>query len=259
MKCRIFLLLSTIFMTLCLSAQSLVFHLPDGGMSSVTLPATFTISPSGDKLIIESSSTRVELPKNRILAIIYQAAKGDVNDDTQVDVADIATVIDIMAGKKDDPEPVTPEENAYTTCPDGNHPHMIDLGLPSGTKWACCNVGAGTPEEYGGYYTFDEAKTYNLPSLNQINELMDNTTHARITQNGVSGQKFKSKNNEGSVFFPYAGDVENGLLARVGSQGQFWSSTLLGEKEAYVLLINSGSTMKSWSKLGNGLSVRLVR
>ena len=37
-------------------------------------------------------------------------------------------------------------------CPDGKHPHMIDLGLPSGTKWACCNVGADKPEAYGGYY-----------------------------------------------------------------------------------------------------------
>ena len=43
-----------------------------------------------------------------------------------------------------------------TTCPDGNHPHMIDLGLPSGTKWACCNVGASAPEGYGNYYTWGE-------------------------------------------------------------------------------------------------------
>jgi hypothetical protein len=41
-------------------------------------------------------------------------------------------------------------------CPDGNHPHMIDLGLPSGTKWACCNVGAKTPAEYGGYFAWGE-------------------------------------------------------------------------------------------------------
>ena len=45
---------------------------------------------------------------------------------------------------------------AYTSCPDGNHPHMIDLGLPSGTLWACCNVGATTPEDYGGYYAWGE-------------------------------------------------------------------------------------------------------
>ena len=41
-------------------------------------------------------------------------------------------------------------------CPDGNHPHMIDLGLPSGTKWACCNVGANTPVEYGDYFAWGE-------------------------------------------------------------------------------------------------------
>ena len=43
-------------------------------------------------------------------------------------------------------------------CPDGNHPHLIDLGLPSGTKWACCNVGASSPEDYGGYYACGETE-----------------------------------------------------------------------------------------------------
>jgi hypothetical protein len=36
---------------------------------------------------------------------------------------------------------------------------MIDLGLPSGTLWACCNVGATTPEGYGNYYAWGETKT----------------------------------------------------------------------------------------------------
>ena len=44
------------------------------------------------------------------------------------------------------------------SCPDSNHPHAIDLGLPSGTKWACCNVGATTPEEQGYYYSWGETK-----------------------------------------------------------------------------------------------------
>ena len=35
---------------------------------------------------------------------------------------------------------------------------MIDLGLPSGTKWSCCNVGATTPEGYGGYYAWGETE-----------------------------------------------------------------------------------------------------
>lgn len=44
-------------------------------------------------------------------------------------------------------------------CPDDNHPHAIDLGLPSGTKWACCNVGATSPEEYGGYFAWGETES----------------------------------------------------------------------------------------------------
>ena len=39
-------------------------------------------------------------------------------------------------------------------CPDENHPHMIDLGLPSGTKWSCCNAGASSPDKMGNYYSW---------------------------------------------------------------------------------------------------------
>ena len=38
-----------------------------------------------------------------------------------------------------------------------NHEY-VDLGLPSGIKWATCNVGATTPEEYGGYYAWGETE-----------------------------------------------------------------------------------------------------
>ena len=34
----------------------------------------------------------------------------------------------------------------------------VDLGLPSGLKWATCNVGASAPEEFGGYYAWGETK-----------------------------------------------------------------------------------------------------
>ena len=34
----------------------------------------------------------------------------------------------------------------------------IDLGLPSGIKWASFNVGATKPEEYGGYYAWGETE-----------------------------------------------------------------------------------------------------
>ncbi|MGM9745349.1 MAG: hypothetical protein ACI30H_00065 [Paludibacteraceae bacterium] len=35
----------------------------------------------------------------------------------------------------------------------------VDLGLPSGLKWATCNVGATAPENYGNYYAWGETKT----------------------------------------------------------------------------------------------------
>ena len=51
---------------------------------------------------------------------------------------------------------VTEDEQDAQGCPDGHHPHMIDLGLPSGTKWACCNVGASMPTDEGGHYAWGE-------------------------------------------------------------------------------------------------------
>ena len=35
----------------------------------------------------------------------------------------------------------------------------IDLGLPRGTLWATCNVGAENPEDYGDYYAWGETET----------------------------------------------------------------------------------------------------
>ena len=50
----------------------------------------------------------------------------------------------------------------YTgTCPDSNHPHALDLGLPSGTIWSCCNLGASAPQYYGSKYAWGETKPKN--------------------------------------------------------------------------------------------------
>lgn len=46
----------------------------------------------------------------------------------------------------------------YGGCPDGNHPHAIDLGLPSGTLWSCMNLGASIPTELG--IRFSWGQTY---------------------------------------------------------------------------------------------------
>ncbi len=52
----------------------------------------------------------------------------------------------------------------------------IDLGLPSGLKWATCNVGATTPEGYGDYYAYGEIETkttYTWKNYKYTNEIYD--------------------------------------------------------------------------------------
>lgn len=41
---------------------------------------------------------------------------------------------------------------------DANGHEYVDLGLPSGTLWATCNVGASSPEEYGNYFAWGETE-----------------------------------------------------------------------------------------------------
>lgn len=153
-----------------------------------------------------------------------------------------------------------PLEMSYTSCPDSNHPHWIDLGI--GTQWRCCNEGASRPEEYGGYYTFDQAQAYNPPSLDQIKALVNNCSYTWTTQNGVSGGKFTGPNG-GTIFLPAAGCVRDGELLSVGSLGGFWSSSPYDEDIAYNLAFYSSDagwrTYYYRSYRYYGLSVRSVR
>ena len=51
-------------------------------------------------------------------------------------------------------EPVSPQPSKATGTINGHG--YVDLGLPSGLKWATCNVGANRPEEYGDYFAWGE-------------------------------------------------------------------------------------------------------
>lgn len=202
-------------------------------------------------------------------------------------------------------------------CPDGNHPHMIDLGLPSGNKWACCNIGASLPSEYGNYYAWgetapkdvydwstykwyksdnndsgytkyctvsyngyngfvdnkteldleDDAATANwgsgwrMPSLTQIQELIDNCTSEWTTINGVNGRLFKSKKNSASLFLPAAGYRGGSSLSHAGTGGDYWSRTLNASYPslAYYLHFYSGGVYWNYNNRLNGQSVRAVR
>lgn len=70
---------------------------------------------------------------------------------------------------KDAPEDIEPDEAAKEHyCPDNNHPHAIDMG--SAGKWACCNVGAKTPWETGGYYCWGGTKELSFYGATPENE-----------------------------------------------------------------------------------------
>ena len=74
------------------------------------------------------------------------------------------TVTDRLSGKTSTIKVTVKVPYPELSCPDNHRPHLIDLGLPSGTKWACCNVGADKPENLGGYYAWGETETKSIYS-----------------------------------------------------------------------------------------------
>ena len=142
--------------------------------------------------------------------------------------------------------------NNYSSCPDENHPHLIDLGLSSETKWACCNIDANAPSQYGNQYAWGETTsksdfkwnnykyTYNnigndisgtqydvahekwggswcMPTKDQFEELLNNTTSEWFVAPGdVIGRKFKGKNGN-MIFLPLLNSEAKGAF--------YWTST----------------------------------
>ena len=79
---------------------------------------------------------------------------------------------------------------------DANH-EAVDLGLS--VKWATCNVGANSPEEFGGYYAWGETEVksnysletykYYLGDLNGDGETRENEEYINIGS-GISGTSY---------------------------------------------------------------------
>lgn len=61
--------------------------------------------------------------------------------------------------KKSEPQKVDKSEATSDVTGMANGHEWIDLGLPSGTKWATMNVGASSPGDYGNYYAWGETST----------------------------------------------------------------------------------------------------
>ena len=182
---------------------------------------------------------------------------------------------------------------SFTTLETPKEYEYVDLGLPSGLKWATHNIGATTPEEYGNYYAWGEvlpketyteancetygksmddisgteydAATINwggewrMPTRTEMQELLDNCTWTWTTQNGVSGYKVTSKTNGNSIFLPAAGYRNGASLNNAGGIGNYWSSRPYGSNTANYLYFNSSSHNVSNDNRLSGYSIRPVR
>ncbi len=158
-----------------------------------------------------------------------------------------------------------PQPTAYLTCPDENHPHLIDLGLPSGTLWACCNVGATTPEGYGDYFAWGETSPKDVyswstyihcdgseSSCHDICEDIGGTNHDAAAVNWDEQWKMPSHaqiqelkdncssiwtsqngvngrrfigKNNGTIFLPAASCRDGSDIGPIGTNGFYWSSS----------------------------------
>ena len=187
-----------------------------------------------------------------------------------------------MGKKSCDNEPVVSDYNGYG---------YVDLGLS--VKWATCNVGADSPEDYGDYFAWGETKpklsyteenytytdspetlssirdatsvnmggSWRMPTLKEQKELIDKCTWTWTTLNGVEGYEVKSKKNSNAIFLPAAGFRRSGDLSGAGSDGYYWSSSLStrNSRNAYSLYFYSRNVRwRSGHFRYCGLSVRGV-
>jgi len=143
----------------------------------------------------------------------------------------------------------------------------VDLGLPSGTLWATCNVGAATPETYGNYYSWEDVTATNwgsdwrMPTKAQWDELKGNTTNEWTSQKCVSGMLFTAKNGQ-TLFLPAAGYINNKYIyENTGSCGHYWSNSLETGKPSDALYIYFRSDFYKMlhDEQSYKLSVRAVR
>lgn len=89
----------------------------------------------------------------------------DVNNDGKVNMSDVTEIITTHIGKKteysiaDFNRSTGVQVRAVRADGAGATDDSVDLGLPSHTLWATCNVGASKPEDIGGYYAWGEKST----------------------------------------------------------------------------------------------------
>lgn len=107
----------------------------------------------------------------------------------------------ILALNSDDKK--AQELSKYDSSKGGINGHeWVDLGLPSGLKWATCNVGASSPERYGSYFAWGETSTKREYSWENYTFRLDGNGYVnkkRQYVNNVTFSKYNTDPSHGSV------------------------------------------------------------
>ena len=122
-----------------------------------------------------------------------------------------------------------------------NPDDYVDLGLPSGTLWATCNVGASSPEDYGYYFAWGETEPYDKNGKTYF----DWSTYKWCKGSYVTMTKYctsSSYGNDGFTDGKTKLDPEDD--AAYVNWGPAWR---MPSKEQYQELFNSSNTTTEWT------------
>lgn len=100
-----------------------------------------------------------------------------------------------------------------------------------------------------------------IPTKEEWEELLNNTTTEWTTQNGVNGYKFTASNGK-SLFLPAAGSFNDSELIVAGEYGFYWSASLYTDEpsDAWSYSFQSeGHRIGSFGYRTDGQSLRPVR
>ena len=99
-----------------------------------------------------------------------------------------------------------------------------------------------------------------MPTDNEWTELQTKCTWTWTTQGGKKGYKVTSKTTGNSIFLPAAGYRHNTNLYDVGSNGNYWSSSLrLGYTfSVWCIYCSSAGVQRHYSDRYIGKSIRPV-
>ncbi len=148
--------------------------------------------------------------------------------------------------------------NTSVSPADGEHAGYgyVDLGLPSGTMWATCNIGATTPEGYGDYYAYGETtpkKTFVTENFTGFGSYLYNNIHNFKT----FGEEDDFYSTSTSMGFRLRPECD---AARQNMGGEWSIPTRLQVKELREncypkFMIVNGVKGTLWTSLRNGKSI----